>query len=211
MLEIVPLILGPLETNTYLVADPGAGEAAVIDPAWDGSLIAAEANQRNWRIRQVWITHAHFDHMGGAADLVHAMEQPPVIALHPDDRLLWDSQGDSDHFGISLPASPIPTLALADGMLLRLGQADMEVRHTPGHTPGHCVLYCAQAGACFCGDLIFQDSVGRTDLPGGDWAALLSSIRSKIFTLPDKTRLLPGHGPATTVGREKRHNPFLRY
>jgi glyoxylase-like metal-dependent hydrolase (beta-lactamase superfamily II) len=95
-------------------------------------------------------------------------------------------------------------------MELHLGGTTFQVLHTPGHTPGHCVFYCAQAGVCFCGDLIFQDSVGRTDLPGGDWDTLVTSIRSQIFSLPDATRLLPGHGPETTVGQEKRGNPFVR-
>jgi glyoxylase-like metal-dependent hydrolase (beta-lactamase superfamily II) len=210
MLEIVPLILGPVDTNAYLIADSDTGEAAVIDPAWNGQLIAAEAGQRNWYIRQLWISHAHFDHIGGAGDLARALDPTPIIALHPDDRLLWNSQGGAALFGFSLPASPAPSLDLAHKMELRLGGTTFQVLHTPGHTPGHCVFYCAQAGVCFCGDLIFQDSVGRTDLPGGDWDTLVTSIRSQIFSLPDATRLLPGHGPETTVGIEKRGNPFVR-
>jgi hydroxyacylglutathione hydrolase len=210
MLEIVPLILSPVATNAYLIANPETGEAAVIDPAWDGHLIAAEAKQRNWHIGQLWITHAHFDHIGGAGDLVHALDTPPIIALHPDDRLLWDNQGGAGLFGFRLPASPTPTLNLDHGQHLHLGHTVFDVRHTPGHTPGHCIFYCAEAGVCFCGDLIFRNSVGRTDLPGGDWDALVESIRSQVFTLPDNTRLLSGHGPETTVEQEKSSNPFVR-
>lgn len=92
MLEIVPLLLGPVATNTYLIADSDTGDAAVIDPAWDGHLIAVEAKRRNWQISQIWITHAHFDHIGGAGDLVRELEAAPVIALHPDDRALWDTR-----------------------------------------------------------------------------------------------------------------------
>jgi hydroxyacylglutathione hydrolase len=210
MLLIEPIILGPLATNTYLIADSDTCEAAVIDPAWDGHLIAAEARERHWRISQIWITHAHFDHIGGAGDLALELDQAPVIALHPNDRLLWDAQEGTAHFGFTLPTSPAPTLDLAERTVLRLGHINFEARHTPGHTPGHCVFHCADARVCFCGDLIFQNSVGRTDLPGGDWDALVKSIRSQVFTLPDETRLLSGHGPKTTVGKEKSGNPFVR-
>jgi len=209
MLEIVPLILGPVATNTYLIADTETGEAAVIDPAWDGQLIAAEAKQRNWRIGQLWITHAHFDHIGGTGDLVRSLPAEPVIALHPNDRFLWNTQGEAAHFGLSLPTAPDPTLNLVHGMDLYLGRAEINVLHTPGHTPGHCIYYCADAGVCFCGDLIFRKSVGRTDLPGGNWESLVTSIRSQVFALPDETRLLPGHGLETNVGQEKIENPFV--
>jgi glyoxylase-like metal-dependent hydrolase (beta-lactamase superfamily II) len=209
MLQIVTLTLGTLATNTYLIANSDTAEAAVIDPAWDGQLIAAEANQRNWQFSQIWITHAHFDHIGGAGDLARILETPPVIGLHPDDRLLWDNQGGAALFGFKMPASPAPTLNFAHKMELRLGNIPFQVLHTPGHTPGHCAFYCAEVAVCFCGDLIFQNSVGRTDLPGGDWDTLVTSIRSQIYSLPDETRLLSGHGPETTVGQEKSANPFV--
>ena len=210
MLQIVALILGQLANNTYLIADSDSCEAAVIDPACDGHLIATEARQRCWQVGQIWITHAHFDHIGGVADLVRELEKPPMIALHPNDRLLWDTQGGVSLFGVTLPASPAPTIELAERTPLHLGRIPFETRHTPGHTPGHCVFYCAPDGVCFCGDLIFQNSVGRTDLPGGDWRALETSIRSQVFVLPDETRLLPGHGPETTVGHEKSEKPFVQ-
>lgn len=210
MLSVVPLILGPVATNAYLIADSESGEAAVIDPAWEGNLILAEAKKRGWHIGQIWITHAHFDHIGGAGDLARGLDSAPVIALHPSDRLLWDTQGGAAFFGFSLPLSPAPSLDLAHGMSLQLGSLRFEVRHAPGHTPGLCVFYCAQAAVCFSGDLIFQNSVGRTDLPGGNWEQLLESIRTQIFTLPEETRLLSGHGTETSVGDEKRENPFVR-
>jgi hydroxyacylglutathione hydrolase len=210
LLEIVPLILGPVSTNTSLVADSATREAVVIDPAWDGLLIAAAARQRSWHIRQIWITHAHFDHIGGVGELSRELEMAPVIALHPSERVLWDAQGDAALFGLTLPEVPEPTLALIDGMDLCLGQSSVKVLCTPGHTPGHCVFYAADVGVCFCGDLIFQNSVGRTDLPEGDFGKLLTSIRLRVFTLADTTRLLSGHGAETTVGQEKRSNPFVR-
>src|ERR1035437_175632 len=120
MLEIVTLTLGPLATNTFLIANSDTREAAVIDPAWDGQLIVAEAKRRNWRISQIWITHAHFDHIGGAGDLARILEAPPIIGLHPDDRPLWDNQGGAALFGFTLPAIPAPTLNLTHNMELRL-------------------------------------------------------------------------------------------
>jgi glyoxylase-like metal-dependent hydrolase (beta-lactamase superfamily II) len=209
MLEIVSFSLGPAQTNAYLVADAGTQEAAVIDPAWDGHVILQAAQKRGWRIGHLWYTHAHFDHIGGAAAIADALNPLPLVALHPDDHVLWRAGGGGAFFGFQIDPGPEPTIDFEHGMKLRLGSVDFEVRFTPGHTPGHCILYVPSARTCFCGDLIFSGSVGRTDLPGGDWDTLVKSIRDHIFTLPDDTRLLSGHGPETTVGEEKRSNPFV--
>ncbi|MCE9645923.1 MAG: MBL fold metallo-hydrolase [Chloroflexi bacterium] len=209
MLEIVPFTLGPAQTNAYLVADALTREAVVIDPAWDGHLILKAAQDRDWRIGHLWYTHAHFDHIGGAAAIADALNPLPHVALHPDDHVLWRTGGGGALFGLDIDPGPEPTIDFVHGMSLKLGSNEFEVRFTPGHTKGHCVLYVAGEGVCFCGDLIFNGSVGRTDLPGGDWNALEDSIHTQIFTLPDQTRLLSGHGPETTVGRERRHNPFV--
>ena len=209
-LEIVPFILGPVQTNAYLLADSSSGDAAVIDPAWDGDLILAEAQRRGWRIAHLWYTHAHFDHIGGAAAIADALNPLPLVALHPADHDLWKAAGGGPLFGFNIDPGPEPSIDFSHGQLLRLGTSSLEVRHTPGHTPGHVVFYCADAGACFCGDLIFAGSVGRTDLPGGSWPTLEQSIRAQIYSLPDETRLLSGHGPETTVAQEKRSNPFVR-
>jgi glyoxylase-like metal-dependent hydrolase (beta-lactamase superfamily II) len=112
-------------------------------------------------------------------------------------------------FGFDIDPGPEPTIDFYHGQILKLGNVDFEVRFTPGHTTGHCILYVTSAGICFCGDLIFAGSVGRTDFPGGSWEQLEKSIKEQIFTLPDNTRLLSGHGPETTVGGEKRNNPFV--
>jgi hydroxyacylglutathione hydrolase len=230
MLEIIPLVLGPVSTNCYLIADPDSGEAAVIDPAWDGHIILEEAEKRGWKIGQLWYTHAHFDHFGGAAEIAGALNPSTslstcghypgtisgntnplrIVALHPLEHDLWELQGGAPLFGMRIEPGPEPTVDLAHGQVLRMGRLTFEVRHTPGHTPGHCVFYCAQANVLFSGDLIFNSGVGRTDLPGGDWEALVESIRKHVYTLPDETRILSGHGPETRVGEEKYKNPFVR-
>ncbi len=209
MLDIVSFTLGPASTNAYLIADPDTKEAAVIDPAWDGHIILKAAQDRNWRIGHLWYTHAHFDHIGGAAAIADALNPLPHVALHPNDHVLWRAGGGGAVFGLNIDPGPEPTIDLVHGMTLKLGSNEFEVRFTPGHTRGHCVLYAAKENICFCGDLIFNESVGRTDLPGGDFATLEKSIREQIFTLPNETRLLSGHGPETTVGHEKRFNPFV--
>jgi len=219
MLEIVPFTLGPAVTNAYLVADSETKEAAVIDPAWDGQIILEAARQRGWRIAHLWYTHAHFDHIGGAAAIADALNPLPLVALHPNDHVLWRAGGGGAVFGFDIDPGPEPTIDFYQGQILRLGSVEFEVRFTPGHTPGHCILYVADfhgepdevhtPSVCFCGDLIFAGSVGRTDLPGGNWEQLLESIETQVFTMPDDTRLLSGHGPATTVGEEKRNNPFV--
>jgi len=210
MLEIISLVLGPVSTNCYLIADPDSGEAAVIDPAWDGQIILAEAQKRGWKIGQLWYTHAHFDHFGGAAEIANRPIPLPMVALHPLDHDLWQLKGGAPLFGMHIDPGPEPTVELAHGQILRLGNIEFEVLHTPGHTPGHVVYYCPKESVLFSGDLLFQGGVGRTDLPGGDWEALVESIRKLVYTLPEDTRILSGHGEETTVGEEKAKNPFVR-
>ena len=209
MLEIVAFTLGPVMTNTYLIADPLTSEAVVIDPADEGEKIVAAARQRGWRIISIWLTHAHFDHIAGAGQVADLVDPPPPVALHPEDYPLWRFQGGAPLFGMQIDPGPEPTVDLIHGQILRLGEYVLEIRHAPGHTRGHVIFYCASENAAFVGDVIFQGSIGRTDLPGGDYNTLLNSIRSQVLILPDETRLFSGHGPETTVGAERRHNPFL--
>jgi hydroxyacylglutathione hydrolase len=209
MLEIVSFTLGPAQTNAYLVANSETKEAAVIDPAWDGHIILEAAQKRGWRIAHLWYTHAHFDHIGGAGAIADALNPLPLVALHPNDHVLWRAGGGGAIFGFDIDPGPEPTIDFYQGQILRLGDVEFEIRFTPGHTLGHCILYVASASICFCGDLIFSGSVGRTDLPGGDWEQLVESIKMQVFTMPDDTRLLSGHGPETTVGEEKASNPFV--
>jgi hydroxyacylglutathione hydrolase len=209
MLEIIPLILGPVATNTYLVADTQSRSTVVIDPAWDGELILEESVRRQWKIEQIWLTHAHFDHIGGIAGILAGIHPLPLIALHPADLPLYSIQGGAAYFGMHIVEGPEPTLQLSHGMRLILGGYNFEVRHCPGHTPGHVVFHCAAEKVLFCGDVIFWGSIGRTDLPGGNYDTLIHGIYSQILTLPNETRLLSGHGGETTVGYERRENPFL--
>lgn len=209
MLQVVTLVLGPVATNTYLVADTSTGEAIVIDPAWDGQIITMEAQQRHWHITQTWITHAHFDHFAGVNTLRSGSNPPVSIALHPADLPLWHMKGGAEWFGIQIDVKSQPEKTLQHGQILQVGQFKFEVRHTPGHSPGHVIFFCATEGMVFCGDTIFAGGIGRTDLPGGDEETLIRSIRKQILTLPDNTRLLCGHGLETMVGIERKTNLFL--
>jgi len=209
-LDIVKLTLGPAQTNAYLVASTGGKEAVAIDPSWDGDLILQAAQERAWRVTNIWLTHAHFDHFGGAAAVADGSSPPPPVALHPADYWLWRENGGASAYGLQFDPGPEPTIDLAPGQTLRLGEIEFEVRHAPGHTPGHVMFYAPAEKLMFCGDVIFQMSIGRTDLPRGDQRTLIRSIQREVLSLPDETRLLPGHGPETTVGQEREFNPFLQ-
>ncbi len=202
-LEIVTFELGEMANNTYLAADPGAGQAVVIDPSFDSEIVLEEAARRNWQITGVWLTHAHFDHVAGVRQLVDAFQPPLPVGLHPADLPLLRQGGGGRLFGIQVDEVPAPAIHFDHGQQVRVGSQWIEVRHTPGHTPGHVIFYAAESGVAFCGDLIFFHGVGRTDLPGGDYQVLLQSIHTQVFTLPPETRLLSGHGPETTVLEEK--------
>jgi hydroxyacylglutathione hydrolase len=208
-LEIVSIQLGPLENNSYLLADPIIRQAVVIDPSFESRIILEEASRRDWRISAIWLTHAHFDHIAGIADLQLDRETPLPVGLHRSDLPLWQQSGGARLFGLEIDPGPVPTLEFTHGQILRLGEQSLEVRHTPGHTPGHVIFYSHENSAAIVGDLIFYRGVGRTDLPGGNHSVLLHSIREQILTLPPSTRLLSGHGAETTVEEERDFNPFL--
>jgi hydroxyacylglutathione hydrolase len=209
-LTISSFNLGPLENNTYLLADSTSLEAVIIDPALGSEAMLEHIQRNRLKINAIWITHAHFDHIGGINPLAKLIQPFGPIGLHPDDLELWRQGGGARYFGINLRPEVEPTLFFYHGQQLTLGKHFIEVRHTPGHSRGHVVFYAKEIATVFCGDLVFYHNVGRADLPGGDQFVLLRSIRDQILTLPPHTRLLSGHGPETNVGEEKTGNPFLR-
>ncbi len=211
-LEIVRQTLGPLPNNVYLLGDADGGDAVVIDPSYDSRFVLARAESLGWTLRQIWLTHAHFDHLAGAAEIASAFDPPLPVGLHPADLGWYRGAGGAGQFGMSVAQPPEPAITFEDGMYLALtpgGAPVVNVRFAPGHSPGHVMFYCAALGCLICGDVIFREGIGRTDLQGGDLDLLLKSIREQVFSLPDETRLLPGHGPESTVEYERAHNPFL--
>lgn len=206
-LQILTLPLGPLQTNCYVVAEDAARSAVVIDPGAEAGRVLAALQKNLWTATHILLTHAHFDHIGGVAGVKAATGA--ALALHRLDLPLLRAKGGAPLFGMDIPASPEPELFVEPGQTLTCGPLTFQVLFVPGHTPGHVAYYCAAAGAVFSGDVLFQDSIGRTDLPGGDYAALMRSIKDTLFTLPDATAVYSGHGPATTLGAERHGNPFL--
>jgi glyoxylase-like metal-dependent hydrolase (beta-lactamase superfamily II) len=203
---VVGIPNGQFAQNCWLVADPGAGEAAVIDPGEESGRILAELAARGWRATAIWITHAHIDHILGVA-AVRAATGAPVY-LHPRDRPLYDNVAEQGRwFGLRVDPLPPPDHAFAEGDRVRVGSLEFVVHHVPGHSPGHVAL--VGLGHCFSGDVLFRGSVGRVDLPGGDGALLMESIRRRLLTLPGDVIIHSGHGPDTTIAEERRGNPFL--
>ena len=195
--------------NAYLVRCRDGGDWLAVDPGGEAESMAAAVESSGGRLGRVVLTHAHIDHIEGVAALVERLPAP--VALHPADRPLYDAAPQqAAMFGHPVPPLPPPDEALEPGTDLVFGRCRLEVRHAPGHSPGHVILYAPDAGVALVGDVIFAGSIGRTDLPGGSLETLMGSIRRQVLTLPDETRLLTGHGPQTTVGRERLTNPFLR-
>jgi glyoxylase-like metal-dependent hydrolase (beta-lactamase superfamily II) len=203
---VVCITNGQFAQNCYLVADVAAGECVVVDPGEESGRILSEVAARGWRVTGIWLTHAHVDHIVGVGAVNRAAAAP--IHLHADDRALYDGlPQQAAWMGISAGSAPAPDAELRHGGHVRVGAHDFEVRHTPGHSPGS-VSFIAP-GIALTGDALFAGSVGRTDLPGGSAAALLSAIRRELLTLPDETVVYSGHGPVTTIGVERATNPFL--
>lgn len=205
-LEVVPILNGLFEQNCYLVGEAGGSDAIIVDPGEESDRFLEEARIRGWKISGIWLTHAHIDHIMGVDHIKQATGVP--IHLHPDDLPIYQNLvGQGALFGFDLEDAPPPDAELCHGQRLALGQHEFEVRHVPGHSPGH-VCFVGD-GFVLGGDVLFQGSIGRTDLMGGDLPTLLSGIRTQLFTLPDETVVYPGHGPPTTIGRERATNPFL--
>ncbi|MBI5054001.1 MAG: MBL fold metallo-hydrolase [Chloroflexi bacterium] len=232
-LEIACLSLGPVGTNCYIVVDAVTREAIVVDPGWDAHLIVDRAEAMKAKVRAVWLTHSHFDHIGGVAGLVRTLNIP--VALHLKELPLYKMRGGAKLFGLDIDEPPEPTIKLEDFVgahggaplhneahggapleigahgrsPLQIGSLKFEVLYVPGHTQGHVAFYQKDDGVIFSGDVLFQGSIGRTDLPGGNYEQLISSIQTQLFTLPDSTIVYSGHGDPTTIGEERETNPFL--
>lgn len=206
-LHILPA--GPISTNAYLLADPKLGEAVLID-APEGIWEAVEPvlAREGCRLGELWITHGHWDHIQGAAEVVR--RTGAKVRAHKADRMLLENPRVMSSFSGVDRLEPIKVDAwVGQGDVLAALGTSAEVRHVPGHCPGNVLFYFREAGSAFVGDAIFNGSVGRVDIPGGDFAVLERSIRTQIYTLPDATAIYPGHGPETTVRAEKDDNPYV--
>jgi hydroxyacylglutathione hydrolase len=206
IIRTVPV--GITQTNCYIVGCEETQEGVVIDPGGHPERILKALKESGLTIRYVVNTHCHFDHMGANAEIVDATGAP--LALHPAELPTLQARGGAAWFGVPVNESPPPDVELEPGQVLEVGNLRLQVLHTPGHSPGSVTLYLEEENAAFDGDVLFAMGIGRTDLPGGDWDTLMHSIREVLFALPAETTLYPGHGPKTTVGREKQSNPWLR-
>jgi hydroxyacylglutathione hydrolase len=204
--QIDILELGQIEVNCYLVSD--SGQAILIDPGDEPEKIVELIQNRKVTITKIVITHGHNDHIGAVAKLKE-FTHAPVLIHKNDAKMLTDAQANlSAYFGVPVVAEPADGY-LNDGDIIEMGAFKFKVIHTPGHTPGGILLWEPNSKIVFTGDTLFADSIGRTDLPGSDHDAMMHSLRQKVMSLPDDTIVYPGHGPATTIGEERKSNPWL--
>ncbi len=205
-LVIHQLSVGPLQVNCFLVACRKTRDAMVIDPGEDGQQILALAKSEGFEISKVVNTHGHFDHIGANQQVIESTGAE--LMLHAADvPLLQMARSHAEAYGLSVVPSPAPDRLLEQGDSFAVGEHSFSVFHVPGHSPGGICLL--NDGHLFVGDVLFAGSIGRTDLPGGDFDALVEGVRERLFHLPDETIVHPGHGPDTTIGQERRMNPFV--
>ena len=200
------LSLGPMDNNTYIVACPETREAAVIDVGFEPEAVIGAVHEAGLHVTLLLNTHAHFDHTAGMREIQQALGG--AYWLHPADAAMLDAFNEQGTmFGFPPVKLPDDRQDLAEGQVLRVGNGELRVLHTPGHSPGHVAFVTAEDA--WSGDVLFAGSIGRTDLVGGSWPELERSIRDRLFPLGDAVRVHPGHGPATTIGHERLTNPFV--
>ena len=206
-MNVVPIPNGAFAENSYLIIDEQAGRCVIIDPGQEPGLILHKVEQAGVQPDAIWLTHAHVDHVMGVGQIAAKTGVP--ISLHPADRPLYDAAAaQAAAFGLAFTDKlPPPDRAFTPGEHVKVGELSFEVRHAPGHSPGSVCL--VGHGVVFSGDVLFAGSIGRTDLPGGDFETLIASIERELLSLPDDTIVYSGHGPETTIGQERRANPFL--
>lgn len=199
--------VGPLQENCTLLHD--GKEAILIDPGDEAARLLGSLKNKNLTLQAIWLTHAHFDHIGAIAGIQEALGNIPVY-LHPNDNVLFENAHlAAQRWEIPFRQPQTKTLALEDRQVLEFANTKIQCLFTPGHAPGHIAFYVPSEKFVIAGDALFRGSIGRTDLPMGNHQQLLESIRFKLLTLPDETAVYPGHGPTTTIGFEKQSNPFL--
>ncbi|MBP6765083.1 MAG: MBL fold metallo-hydrolase [Rubrivivax sp.] len=210
MLHYQTLPVTPFQQNCSIVWCSDTRQAAVIDPGGDLPQIKAAVQALGVTLTQILLTHAHIDHAGGTGTLARELGLP-IVGPHPADQYWIDGLAQqAQMFGFA-PAEPfVPTRWLADGDTVAVGHSTLAVRHCPGHTPGHVVFYSPEIGRAFVGDVLFAGSIGRTDFPGGDHDTLIASITQRLWPMGDATVFIPGHGPESSFGRERRSNPYVR-
>jgi glyoxylase-like metal-dependent hydrolase (beta-lactamase superfamily II) len=207
IIETFPV--GPLQCNCTILGDEQAGEAIVIDPGDEIGRIHRRLNELGLKLKQILVTHAHIDHVGGALKLKR-LTGAPILFNQNDLPQIKMMEQQAGWLGIATPETAPPDELLTDGQSVGLASYPAQVIHTPGHTQGSVCLHFAPLKLLVAGDTLFAGSIGRTDLPGGNYDQIIDSIQTRLLALPDETKVLPGHGPGTTIGAERRKNPFLR-
>jgi glyoxylase-like metal-dependent hydrolase (beta-lactamase superfamily II) len=207
ILETFPV--GPLQCNCTILGDEVSGEGIVVDPGDEVARIARRLTELSLTLKQIIVTHAHIDHVGGALQL-KKLTGAPILLNEKDLPLLQMMDKQAGWIGLPTPETAPPDAGLADGQLVGLERYPAQVLHTPGHTQGSVCLHFAPLKLLIAGDTLFAGSIGRTDLPGGNSGQIINSITTRLLVLPDETKVLTGHGPGTTIGDERRKNPFLR-
>jgi hydroxyacylglutathione hydrolase len=207
ILETFPV--GLLQCNCSILGDEATGEAMVIDPGDNVAYILERLKAKGLKLKQIVVTHAHIDHVGGAVKLKHATGAP-ILLNENDLPLLKMMNVQAGWLGVETPEVAPPDENAREGMMVGVGSHKGEVLYTPGHTQGSICLHFAPEKILFAGDTLFAGSIGRTDLPGGDGRLILQSIHDRLMPLPDETRVIPGHGEETTIGEEREGNPWLQ-